>query len=123
MSNFIFIFQRFNEFLKFKCSNFSEISSSIPSNYIPNKKKQRVHRVHTKALKGHGDFKKKRYIELCNPFSRSAIRSLELNNPFSRIAIRSLELDNSFSRIASRSLELRIVQFEGTNCNPRERIA
>ena len=50
----------------------------------------------TKALIRHGDFQKKplvnRYIELCNPFSRIAIRSLELDNPFSRIAIRSLGL-------------------------------
>ena len=37
------------------------------------------------------------------------------------LVIRSLELDNPFSRIAFRSLDFNIQQFEGSNCNPRER--
>ena len=97
--------------------------------------------ISTKALKGHGDFQKSLYrifrshglvirshglvirsLELDNSFSRIAIRSLELDNQFSRIAIRSLELDNPFSRVASRPLELHAVQFEGTNCNSKERV-
>ena len=63
--------------------------------------------------------------------SNGLIRSLELDNSFSRIAIiiRYHDLYNSLSRIAFRSLDFnncnpreRIVKFEGTVFNPRERI-
>ena len=34
----------------------------------------------------------------------------------------SLDLDNLFSRIAIHSLDFNVQQFEGSNCNPRERV-
>ena len=45
-------------------------------------------------------------------------RSLDLNNPFSRIAYRSLELVKG----ANCNPRERVVQLEGANCNSRERI-
>ena len=105
--------------------------------------------INTKALKGHGDLKKKaivhvsRYIELCNPFSRISYSFPRISNSFPRTGeivlsdcnsiprIRQFVLSNcnSFPRIRQSVLSIcksfpRIrgneFQFEGTDCLIRE---
>ena len=83
--------------------------------------------INTRALNGHGDFQKKkpevnRYIELCIPISRISNSFLRISNSFPRIGQLVLSDCNTFPRIRQSVPSNWVIQFEGTNCNSRERV-